>query len=42
MDSVNFFSHLLACERVANEVYRVYPRKASVWGLHGGEEGDAA
>ncbi|CAD6262597.1 unnamed protein product [Miscanthus lutarioriparius] len=40
--SVNVFSHLLACERAAREVYQVYPRKASVWALHGGEEGDAA
>lgn len=37
VDSVNVFSHLLACERAASEVYRVYPRKASVWALHGGD-----
>lgn len=41
MHSVNVFSHLLACERVAREMYRVYPRKASVWALHGGGQGDA-
>ncbi|PAN26157.1 hypothetical protein PAHAL_4G351700 [Panicum hallii] len=35
LHSVNVFSHLLACERVAREVYRVYPRKASVWAFHG-------
>ncbi|OEL14739.1 hypothetical protein BAE44_0024244 [Dichanthelium oligosanthes] len=39
--SVNVFSHLLACERVAREVYRVYPRKASVWAFHGGQDGNA-
>jgi len=35
LHSVNVFSHLVACERVAREVYRVYPRKASVWAFHG-------
>jgi hypothetical protein len=29
--SVNVFSHLVACERAARELYRVYPRKRSVW-----------
>ncbi|KQK19743.1 uncharacterized protein LOC100835874 [Brachypodium distachyon] len=32
--SVNVFSHLVACERVAREAYRVYPRKGSVWAFH--------
>jgi hypothetical protein len=41
VDSVNVFSHLVACVRVGREVYRVYPRKGSVWALHGGEEGNA-
>jgi hypothetical protein len=40
VDSVNVFSHLVACVRVAREVYRVYPRKGSVWALHGGKEGN--
>ncbi|CAN6223480.1 unnamed protein product [Urochloa humidicola] len=35
LHSVNVFSHLLACERVARELYWVYPRKASVWAFHG-------
>ncbi|KAL6606346.1 hypothetical protein ACP70R_041999 [Stipagrostis hirtigluma subsp. patula] len=41
LHSVNVFSHLVACERAAREVYRVYPRKGSVWAFHGGEEGNA-
>ncbi|KAF8775795.1 hypothetical protein HU200_004181 [Digitaria exilis] len=41
LDSVNVFSHLLTCERVARELYQVYPRKASVWAFHGGQEGNA-
>ncbi|XP_044444392.1 uncharacterized protein [Aegilops tauschii subsp. strangulata] len=38
--SVNVFSHLVACERVAREAYRVYPKKGSVWALHAGEYAD--
>ncbi|WVZ82909.1 hypothetical protein U9M48_030115 [Paspalum notatum var. saurae] len=41
MHSVNVFSHLLACERAAREVYLVYPKKASVWALHGDGDGDS-
>uniref|UniRef100_A0A0A9DP97 Uncharacterized protein n=1 Tax=Arundo donax TaxID=35708 RepID=A0A0A9DP97_ARUDO len=41
LHSVNVFSHLVACERAAREVYRVYPRKGSVWAFHGDEEGNA-
>ncbi|CAN6202816.1 unnamed protein product [Urochloa humidicola] len=41
LHSVNVFSHLLACERVAREMYRVYPRKASVWAFHGDKESGA-
>ncbi|XP_039141365.1 uncharacterized protein LOC120278701 [Dioscorea cayenensis subsp. rotundata] len=37
IDSVNMFSHLVDCERAAKEVYRVYPRKGSVWALYGEE-----
>uniref|UniRef100_A0ACD5XWW9 Uncharacterized protein n=1 Tax=Avena sativa TaxID=4498 RepID=A0ACD5XWW9_AVESA len=40
VDSVNVFSHLVACERAAKEVYRVYPKKGSVWAFHGGEDAD--
>ncbi|RCV19849.1 hypothetical protein SETIT_4G009100v2 [Setaria italica] len=38
LHSVNVFSHLVACERVARELYRVYPRKASVWAFHADKE----
>ncbi|XP_062233786.1 uncharacterized protein LOC133930994 [Phragmites australis] len=41
LHSVNVFSHLVACERAARELYRVYPRKGSVWALHGSKEGNA-
>uniref|UniRef100_A0A8I6Y7M2 DUF3444 domain-containing protein n=2 Tax=Hordeum vulgare subsp. vulgare TaxID=112509 RepID=A0A8I6Y7M2_HORVV len=40
VSSVNVFSHLVACERVAREKYRVYPKKGSVWALHAGEYAD--
>ncbi|XP_042476299.1 uncharacterized protein LOC122057992 [Macadamia integrifolia] len=36
-NSVNFFSHLVECERVAKEVYCIYPKKGSVWALYKGE-----
>ncbi|KAG1360579.1 Chaperone protein dnaJ 49 [Cocos nucifera] len=44
IDSVNFFSHLVECERAARDVYRIYPKKGSVWALYdegtlGGKEG---
>lgn len=43
IDSVNCFSHLVNCERAALELYRIYPKKGSVWALYGeqnpGEEG---
>ncbi|KAG6509621.1 uncharacterized protein LOC121974530 [Zingiber officinale] len=43
INSVNFFSHLVNCERAALELYRIYPKKGSVWALYGeqnaGEEG---
>ncbi|KAM0823691.1 hypothetical protein ACQ4PT_070709 [Festuca glaucescens] len=38
--SVNVFSHLVACERVAREAYRIYPRKGSVCAFYGGEDAD--
>ncbi|XP_074274597.1 uncharacterized protein LOC141598743 [Silene latifolia] len=31
---LNIFSHLVACERAARELYRIYPRKGSVWALY--------
>lgn len=34
IDSVNLFSHLVECERAARELYRIYPRKGSVWALY--------
>ncbi|KAF5196024.1 Dnaj heat shock amino-terminal domain protein [Thalictrum thalictroides] len=34
IDSVNVFSHLVLCERVAREVYCIYPRKGSIWALY--------
>ncbi|CAK7356052.1 unnamed protein product [Dovyalis caffra] len=34
VDSVNIFSHAVECERAAREVYRIYPRKGSVWALY--------
>ncbi|MQL92553.1 hypothetical protein Taro_025181 [Colocasia esculenta] len=44
IDSVNFFSHLVECEQAAKELYRIYPKKGSLWALYsegnpdGGEE----
>ncbi|KAK2970112.1 hypothetical protein RJ640_017769 [Escallonia rubra] len=32
--SVNVFSHLADCERVARDMYRVCPKKGSVWALY--------
>ncbi|XP_059640187.1 uncharacterized protein LOC132282499 [Cornus florida] len=32
--SVNVFSHIVDCERAAREVYRIYPKKGSVWALY--------
>ncbi|KAK9275445.1 hypothetical protein L1049_022710 [Liquidambar formosana] len=34
ISSVNFFSHVVDCERAAREVYRIYPKKGSVWALY--------
>jgi hypothetical protein len=34
IDSVNIFSHAVECEREAREVYRIYPKKGSVWALY--------
>ncbi|KAF6148612.1 hypothetical protein GIB67_042571 [Kingdonia uniflora] len=32
--SVNVFSHKVECERVAREVYRIYPKKGSIWAIY--------
>lgn len=38
IDSLNIFSHAVDCERAAKEVYRIYPKKGSVWALYKEEE----
>ncbi|KAE8055704.1 hypothetical protein FH972_012528 [Carpinus fangiana] len=32
--SLNVFSHIMDCERAAREIYRIYPKKGSVWALY--------
>uniref|UniRef100_J3MAP2 DUF3444 domain-containing protein n=2 Tax=Oryza brachyantha TaxID=4533 RepID=J3MAP2_ORYBR len=39
--SVNIFSHLVTYERASRELYRIYPKKGSVWALHGGKDTDS-
>ena len=34
VSSVNIFSHVVNCERAAREIYRVYPKKGSVWAVY--------
>ncbi|KAJ9181162.1 hypothetical protein P3X46_009320 [Hevea brasiliensis] len=34
INSLNIFSHIVDCERAAREVYRIYPKKGSVWALY--------
>ncbi|KAJ7943883.1 DnaJ domain containing protein [Quillaja saponaria] len=34
IDSLNIFSNVVDCERAAREVYRIYPKKGSVWALY--------
>ncbi|EEF27959.1 uncharacterized protein LOC8261024 [Ricinus communis] len=34
INSMNIFSHVVDCERAAREVYRIYPKKGSVWALY--------
>ncbi|KAF3949425.1 hypothetical protein CMV_024699 [Castanea mollissima] len=41
VNSVNVFSHIVDCERAAREVYRIYPRKGSVWALYNDAAVDA-
>ncbi|GKU95855.1 hypothetical protein SLEP1_g9162 [Rubroshorea leprosula] len=31
---LNIFSHVMECERAAKELYRIYPKKGSVWALY--------
>lgn len=31
---LNIFSHIVECERAARELYRIYPRKSSIWALY--------
>ncbi|KAL6002437.1 hypothetical protein ACLOJK_034369 [Asimina triloba] len=44
VDSVNMFSHLVHCERATKDIYRIYPKKGSVWALYheGAFDGDVA
>ncbi|XP_061343022.1 uncharacterized protein LOC133289166 [Gastrolobium bilobum] len=35
INSVNIFSHVVDCDRAASEVYKIYPKKGSVWALYG-------
>lgn len=37
--SVNLFSHVLECEKAAKELYRIYPKKGSIWALYGDSTG---
>ncbi|KAJ9184700.1 hypothetical protein P3X46_004402 [Hevea brasiliensis] len=34
INSLDIFSHIVDCERAAREVYRIYPKKGSVWALY--------
>lgn len=34
ISSVNIFSHVVDCDRAAREVYKIYPKKGSVWALY--------
>uniref|UniRef100_A0A7N0V519 J domain-containing protein n=1 Tax=Kalanchoe fedtschenkoi TaxID=63787 RepID=A0A7N0V519_KALFE len=40
INSVNFFSHVVNCDRAAREVYSIYPKKGSVWALYNDEDMD--
>ncbi|WJX56322.1 hypothetical protein P8452_41989 [Trifolium repens] len=41
ISSVNVFSHVVDCDRAAHEVYKVYPKKGSVWALYSEASYDA-
>ena len=32
---MNIFSHVVDCDRAARELYKIYPKKGSVWALYG-------
>lgn len=34
INSLNIFSHAVDCERAAREVFRIYPKKGSIWALY--------
>ncbi|CAJ2647144.1 unnamed protein product [Trifolium pratense] len=34
ISSVNVFSHVVDCDRAARQVYKIYPKKESVWALY--------
>ncbi|KAJ3672602.1 hypothetical protein LUZ60_007323 [Juncus effusus] len=34
LDSVNLFSHSIRFEQAARELYRIYPKKGSIWALY--------
>ncbi|KAF2307787.1 hypothetical protein GH714_031737 [Hevea brasiliensis] len=34
INSLDIFSHIVDCERAARGVYRIYPKKGSVWALY--------
>ncbi|KMZ68774.1 DnaJ domain containing protein, expressed [Zostera marina] len=42
MRTLNSFSHIVPYERAARELYRIYPKKGSIWGLYGQPNGDIA
>lgn len=35
LKSVKLLSHVVDCERAARELYRIFPKKGSIWALHG-------
>ncbi|OIW10692.1 hypothetical protein TanjilG_16064 [Lupinus angustifolius] len=35
INSINIFSHVVNCDRPARELYKVHPKKGSVWALYG-------
>ncbi|KAK9129552.1 hypothetical protein Sjap_010039 [Stephania japonica] len=37
IDSVNVFSHAVVCERMAREIYWIFPSKGSIWALYKGK-----
>ncbi|KAH6805080.1 hypothetical protein C2S51_029911 [Perilla frutescens var. frutescens] len=39
---LNLFSHLVNCERASRYLYRIYPKKGSVWAVYGCSSREAA